>query len=112
MGEVQLEEYNDLDSASFLLDELEYPFVTIEGITSNEEIEFFRKRGVKTESSIQAYFIANGEPISLGYFDLVLKNLLAISGIFDYGLILHKSKEESIRIDLKDADTLIKFIKL
>lgn len=110
---VILDECNELNDLSFMKDGMQYPCVIIDGITSNNEIVFFRNHSKKTDSSVPAYMLVSGEPVSLGYFDLVLDNLLAIREIYDYKVRLYKEKDgEGIWIDLDNPDTLIKFIRL
>ena len=60
-----------------------------------------------------AYMVVEGEPVSLGFFDLTLENLLAVREIYDYKLVIYKERSsEGTLIDLNDPSTLIKFIRL
>lgn len=111
--DVVLEDCNELNDFSFMMKDVKYPCVVIEGITSNDEIEFFRNRGKETDSSLAAYMVVEGEPVSLGFFDLTLENLLAVREIYDYKLVIYKERSsEGTLIDLNDPSTLIKFIRL
>lgn len=57
--------------------------------------------------------VVEGEPVSLGFFDLTLENLLAVREIYDYKLVIYKERSsEGTLIDLNDPSTLIKFIRL
>lgn len=109
---IELIECREDEYAEVLKGNMEYPCVVVEGITSNDEVEFFRRRQGSDEYGVMAYMMAGDEPISLGRFDLVLDNLLTVKSLFDYQITLYRQKGDAVKIDLNDAETLIKFIKL
>lgn len=110
--EIILDECDDESFVAAMMERVEYPCVFLEGITSNEEIEFFRNHDTDEDTSVRAYCSVAGEPISLGKIDLTLHALLTIRSIFDYRISLHKNRDCVITIDLNDPETLIKFIKV
>ena len=109
---VELEEVNDL----LVCDDtnaLEYPCIIISGITTENEYLFFSQRKVPEECAcLKMYFECEGEMVELGLFPLTLDFLLSLRSIGDYGIQLCYDETRSKFIDLNDATTLTKFIKL
>lgn len=110
--EIVLEECTDEGFAVFSDCEVEYPCVFIDGISSNDEVEFFRQRRYTDGASVPMYCQVQNALLSLGKFDLTLESLLDLRSIFRYRLTLYKSESNSVEIDLNDPVVLMKFIKL
>lgn len=108
--EVELEEY--VEDNSFLMEGLNYPCLFIEGITSEEEVFFFKNRKIDSDMKLPLYCKVDGVPIAVGEFELTLDALLMLRSIFDYKLYLYKSVGVVTEIDLNDTKTLLKFIRL
>ena len=109
--EVFLEEYVD-ESLELNKENIEYPCVFIEGLTNTYEIEYFSKRLCDESLSFPLYCTVEGVPFKIGNFEMSLNNLLAVKRIFGYKINLHKNKDSIVNINLDDAATLIKFIKI
>lgn len=58
------------------------------------------------------YFECEGSMVEIGQFPLTLDFLLALKNIGDYKVFLCKAQGDKTQIDLNDANTLMKFIKL
>lgn len=112
MRSTELEECNDLEFEEMVGELLEYPCVFLYGVTSEEELTFFRKRKVSSEVSVKMYTSVDGTPLDLGFLELTLDSLLAIRSIFDYKLTLCRAKGKVTEIDLDNPEELIKFIRL
>lgn len=100
------------DSATDILAGVEYPCLMIDGITSEEEIFFFRDRSVSSDASLPLYCVIENVPLKIGTCELELKALLSLKGIFDYKLTLCKDAEHRIELDLNNPTVLMKFIRL
>lgn len=109
---IELEAVDDLlsfDSSG----EMEYPCIVISGITTENEYLFFSQRTVTEEDAcLKMYFECEGEMVELGQFPLTLNFLLSLRSIGNYEIQLHSNASKYKIIDLNDADTLMKFIKL
>lgn len=112
-----------MDNSEIVLDEctigetghssaLVYPCILIDGVTTEEEINFFRERPFNTNTSLPLFCIVSDTVISLGALELTLFNLLDLRSIYSYNVTLCKSAENRVVLDLNDPNTLIKFIKL
>ena len=112
MEEVVLDEYVDDSFAEHLRSKMVYPCVLLGGITSNEEIEFFRNRKTDEDVSVTAYCMVDGEPINLGQIELTLNGLLFLRSIFPYEVQLCISEEKFVKIDLNDPKDLMRYIRL
>ena len=100
------------DSTTDVLTGIEYPCLVIDGVTSEEEIFFFRDRSVGSDATLPLYCVIENVPLKIGTCELELKALLSLKGIFDYKLTLYKSAEHRIDLDLNDPSVLMKFIRL
>lgn len=110
--DVTLEVYDDSEYKKAVSDNLNFPCVVLFGITTEEEVAFFKSRITDDEMSLPLYGDLEGQKFYIGNLELSLNTLLSIRSIYDYKLLLMKNSENSVSIDLDDADTLIKFIKL
>lgn len=110
--EVVLDEYVDDSLTKMLQDKMEYPCVVISGVTSNEEVEYFRNRLCTSDACVTAYCFVDDTPVKIGQLELTLSGLLTLRSIFDYGVELRVSPERTRVIDLNDPSMLVKFIRL
>lgn len=109
---IELDVYEDDSIQQEAWNEVQFPCIFIEGVTTNEEISFFRERGGNAHDAIAAYCMVENTPVSLGTFELNLRTLLMLRSIYSYKVLLMQSREETVEINLDDADVLIKFIRL
>lgn len=112
MDEVVLDEYRDTEFAAFIRKGIKYPCVVLEGVTSNEEIEFFRGRKPDAAASVSLYCFVGDEPVHLGMIELTVKDLMMLRSIYDYKAVLYVSEGCANPLNLNDAETLVKFIRL
>lgn len=107
---IVLEEVNVFQESS----EFEsFPCVLLNGIETENEFLFFKNRTVDDpELCVPMYFECEGEKIKLGDFPLTLDFLLVLRSIGDYKVWLYTDANNRKLVDLNDANTLIKFIKL
>lgn len=111
--EVTLDEVDDMSPSGLAdADSVKYPCIVIGGVTSEEEVKYFRNREVDEASSLPMYCLVEGIPLGLGGLELSLVSLLALRTLFPYKVTLYRSVNDSVEIDLNDANTLVKFIKL
>ena len=104
----------DLQSSylnEFLLN-VEFPILVIEGITTEEEINYFRKNSEGKDSTLPMYCLIEGAPMKVCDFCLTLDSLLTIKSIYSYKIKLLRSRDDEVQLDLNDPSTLCKFIKL
>jgi|GEM_PF-2226646 hypothetical protein len=109
---IYLEEVDDLIEKSSIS---KYPCIVIEGIETESEFVFFRNRTIKEDEKdlcLPMYFECEGSMVEIGQFPLTLDFLLALKNIGDYKVFLCKAQGDKTQIDLNDANTLMKFIKL
>lgn len=107
---VNLTEVNDLIYSDT---NLTYPCVIITGLETMSEYTFFHGREIDDpELCIPAFFECEGEMTEIGMFPMTLDFLLTVRGIGDYGITLCTDADTKKEIDLNDAETLMKFIKL
>ena len=92
--------------------DIKYPCLFIDGITSEEELRFFKESSKGSDASLPLYCNVENIPLEVGSMELELHALLALKGIFDYKLALYKSADQRIPLDLNDPNVLIKFIRL
>lgn len=108
-GAVYLTEIDDFSDAECT----EYPCVIIDGIETENEFLHFRNRRVDDpDVCVPMFFECEGEMVRLGMFPLTLDFLLTIRGIGGYRITLQTDGNTQKAIDLDDAETLCKFIKL
>lgn len=91
--------------------EVEYPYVRIDGIESEEEFMFFRNRNFGRVGEIPLYCLVDGTLVRIGTFQLSVDSLLAVRNIADYKLTIVVGPEKEKPIDLNDPETIIKFIE-
>ena len=111
--EEELQEVN-LNRAFFeeSAENLEFPHLFIKGISTEEELKFYRARTVDGQHSIPVYTEVEGIPIKVMNTDLSLQFFLNLHFVSDYEVTLQRSEGDSIPIDLNDPQQLTKFIKL
>lgn len=111
--EEELQEVN-LNRAFFeeSAENLEFPHLFIKGISTEEELKFYRARTVGKQQSIPVYTEVEGIPIKVMNTDLSLQFFLNLHFVSDYEVTLQRSEGDSIPIDLNNPKQLTKFIKL
>lgn len=110
--DVQLAEYTDEEFVKAMTSGMKYPCLVISGLTTEEELTFFRKREYSEEVSLPLYCEMENVPYEIGKMELSFDSLLALRVIADYDLKLYRSAQDVIQIDLNDPITLLKFIRL
>lgn len=102
-----LSEYTELE-----MEQLPYPVLIIDGLTSEEEFLHFRDRPYEEDVAVPLYCFIEGEISRVGMLDFTMDSLLAIRTIGDYKLVLMKNRETEVEVQLDDPVFLSKFIKL
>ena len=109
--EVNLVEVDPLEEINSSLSEsVEYPCITVQGINTEEEVNFFRNRVIKTDNTLPLYIDFNGFLKRIGDFELELNNLLAIRTIGEYLFTIYQDKETSKILDFNNEVLLESFI--
>ncbi len=108
--DIELEEY--VEDNDIVMRGLKYPCLFIDGVTSEEEVNFLKGRKNSSGMCLPLYCSVDGVPIEIGEFEMTLDSLLILRSIFDYKLYLHKAIGVITEIDLNDTSTLLKFIRL
>ena len=90
-----------------------FPCILLDGIETENEFLFFKNRAVDDpELCVPMYFACENEKVKLGAFSLTLDFLLMLRSIGDYTVWLYTDADMRKQIDLNDAETLLKFVKL
>lgn len=92
-----------------------YPCVLLSGVTTQWELEYLSKYTCQENASLPLYVEFEGMTGLVGSMELTSNYLLTlgtISGNTPYKLKILTSPTEEKEIDYKDAETLLKFIKL
>lgn len=110
--DLELEEFTDDEFRAAMLKDVTYPAIFITGITTLEELEFFKNRQYNAELALPLYGELYGQIHKIGMLDLTLDSLLSLRSIFHYELELRTGIDNVVSLDLDDPETLIKFIKL
>lgn len=109
---IVLEEFDDSEYREQILEELQYPSIFLSGITTLDEVKFFKERAFSEGRALPIYGEIEGEYFKIGMLDLTLDSLLSLRAIFDYSIEIKYSKDEGAVLDLNDPDVLIQFIRL
>lgn len=94
---------------------LSYPCGIISGINSTHEVEYLKNRRCDEDSSLPLYINYEGLVLPMGKIELTMDYLLMLKTLDvgkEYKLRIYKTKDSYTEIELNDAETLIKFIKL
>lgn len=111
--DVELQEVSiDAEINESISDDLNYPCIIISGLSTTEEVTFFKNRVFDQEKAIPMYIEFKGLRKQIGYFELTLDNLLLIRCISNYDVRLFKDKKSYLKIDLHAPEQLMKFIRL
>ena len=110
--DIILEEFDDSEYREQILEELQYPSIFLSGITTLDEVKFFKKRAYSEDRALPIYGEIDGEYFKIGMLDLTLDSLLSLRTIFDYSIEIKYSKDEGAVLDLNNPDVLIQFIRL
>lgn len=90
---------------------VQYPYILIEGLKTQEEFAFLRGL-VEQSDSIPAYTKVEGNLVFLMDFDFSLQVFLDLHFLGNYSIVLWKSADVSVDIDIENPEQLVKFIKL
>lgn len=107
---VELQEVDDFIPKSS--DDMKFPCIIIEGVTTEEEVLYFNSKFCDANKSLPLYIEFDGIFKKIGSFELTLDNLLVVRSIDRYKIKLATSKEKLVDIDTESPDNLIKFITL
>jgi len=118
--EIELEEI-DLEVSEIVLDEVaedevdyskpdQFPCIVVKGVTLPSEIEYLITRPAPEDSSMLAYFEAEGKVKLICKLDVSLDSLLVYFGL-GYRIDLWPAADRS-PVDMRDPDILIRFTKL
>ena len=88
------------------------PSLVIDGITSVEEVEYFRNRLCDADKSLPLFYQDDTGFVEIGKLELSLNSLLTLKNIYDYKLKLYKTPDVFVDLDLNDPKVLIKFIRI
>lgn len=108
----------ELDAVSFENDsasgaDVVYPSMLLDGVSTEEEFYFFRKREPKDkECAIPLYCTVEGKIAELGLIEISVDSLLFLRSVSDYEVSLMYSEDKKIPINLEDPETAAKFIRL
>lgn len=89
-----------------------YPHVLVEGVNTEEEVNYFHKRFCDKDKSVPLYIKFDTLYKCIGSFELTLDNLLLVRSISNYKVSLMVSADKSIDIDLNNPVSLLNFITL
>jgi len=108
-------ELDELDTLSevekSISEELVYPSLLIEGVSTQEEVMFLKKHS--TGGLVLPLYVKFGNLIKcIGKFSLTLENLLLLKSIGTYDLKLCKSIDKVRDIKLDIPQELVKFVSL
>lgn len=111
-----MEDYIELQEVDdFIADDrnnVVFPHVLIEGINTEEEVNYFHKKFCDKDKSLPLYIKFDTMYRCIGNFELTLDNLLVIRSISDYKIALIVAEDKVLPVDLNDPASLIKFITL
>lgn len=94
-------------------DTLEYPCLVLEGIGTFTELKFLVERKNRTDTILPLYVKFEDVVKRVTTLDFSLEALQLLRSIsHDYKLWFYKSPFEQVELDLNDATTYVKLIKL
>lgn len=89
---------------------IDIPSVVIEGISSIEEVDFFRKNKVDRRKSLPLFCLINNTYKRIGFFEISLDSLISLKQIFG-GYKVYIAKQDGMkRLDLESEATFLKMI--
>lgn len=110
-GITEVEEVEE-DSAD-LSDELEYPCLVLEGVTTFNELKYFVERSNRTDTVLSLYVKFEDVIKRVTTIDFSLEVLQLLHSINkNYKLWFHMSPFNQVELNLNEASTYIKLIKL
>lgn len=114
MDNFGITEVEDLeDEETNLSDELEYPCLVLEGVTTFTELKFLVERKNSTDTILALYVKFEDVVKKITTLDFSLETLQLLHSISkDYKLWFHMSPFNQVPLNLEDASTYIKLIKL
>lgn len=92
---------------------IDYPSIILEGITSKEEVDYFREIITSSDNLLPLYCKIGSKYKKLGYININLDTFIMIRNISkEYKVYLAKSKDIISEIDLNKTETYLKLIKI
>lgn len=91
---------------------VEYPSLLIDGLTTEEELSFFRGRNSESKNSLPLYCVVEGTPVKVCQLEISLQTFLNFKIIGGYTIQLCRDSSNSTVIPLDKPEALVKFIKL
>ena len=113
MNEYGVTAVDDPEEDSNPSDELEFPCLVLEGVSTFMELKYLVERQNKTDAVLSLYVKFEDVVKKITTLDFSLDVLQLLRSISkDYKLWFHKTPFEKIELDLNDASTYIKLIKI
>lgn len=109
--DLKLDMYDDSQIEEELIKKLNFPCVVIYGLKLEYEVDFLKGRKGDPSRSINQYAYVNGEFISVGMLELSIDSMLMLRQTNDYDVVLYKSADENVKIDLNNPNTYLNYIK-
>ncbi|WP_304427867.1 hypothetical protein [uncultured Clostridium sp.] len=96
------------------MNNLEYPCVILEGVTSVEELNYLKKAFKEEDDTKLPFYIkAFGTHKKIGKINISLDEVLGLDYISkDYKISIWNSPDESVNLDTKNEEDLIKLIRI
>lgn len=93
-------------------DQIEYPCMVIDGLTTVEEAQFLHRLKPNSEMVLPLYCSIDGTIKRIGTSELTIKYLQILNYLGDYGVSIMKSKGVMSSLDLKDVNTYLGLVTL
>lgn len=110
MDTIELQEVDDFIGKPKL--DLQYPYVMIEGVTTEEEREYFLTKFTDKNKSLPLYLKIEDRLIKTGSLELSVDSLLVVRSLDDYNVTLVIDESTSKQIDLNTPETFLNFLTL
>ncbi len=93
-------------------DQIDYPCMVIDGLTTVEEVQFLHRLKPNSEMVLPLYCSIDGTIKRIGTSELTIKYLQILNYLGDYGVSIRKSAGAVSPLDLKDVNTYLRLITL
>lgn len=93
-------------------DQIEYPCMVIDGLTTVEEAQFLHRLKPNSEMVLPLYCSIDGTIKRIGTSELTIKYLQILNYLGDYGVSIMKSTGVMSPLDLKDVNTYLGLVTL
>jgi len=93
-------------------DQIDYPCMVIDGLTTVEEAQFLHRLKPNSEMVLPLYCSIDGTIKRIGTSELTIKYLQILNYLGDYGVSIMKSAGAVSPLDLKDVNTYLGLITL